>query len=416
MTVLEIPITQAQSGHTYTLDIDRQTFVGEVARYLSHYESSPTPGTLETIRLVPIQQRLQDIVWQRGDRLVLFTQAAHPIDPPSPLRPGDKTLRFSLGERVIHVRGKRGVLVGKSDDSYQTAPDVDLRHFVPPDMLESLSRGCLWLGFDDATQTWSVSRLGHTRVLIDDFELGSESVPLNDDQWVQFCHAADRTHVLGGFRLQVEEVRLQDDTATVKPGPVKVAIYVGKEDSAQLVRASENLSLEQIFTHLARYNQTPFTPDMRVYLARLVAPDTPIDALDLRDDMVLYAALNPRYAQNALRLRDIHRQGREFVLWAGVEDTEKTIGCRAGIAAPAFDVDLYDADTGQGETTLYGRFLYRATENTWLLVADEYAKMPMFLNSTRITHHSPVTLASGDVLTVGQSVHHYVTRLEICLH
>ena len=85
------------SSHHYQARLSNSVTVGEVARYLAHYETRIEASTLEVARAVKSNQRLQDLDLQPGDRLVVFTQAAQPVELPAPLRAGDRLLRVRLG-------------------------------------------------------------------------------------------------------------------------------------------------------------------------------------------------------------------------------------------------------------------------------------------------------------------------------
>ncbi len=428
MASFRLSTTIVHSGHYYTLQLSEQVTVGETAQYLSQYESHLAVSTLEIARPVQISHRLQDIDIQTGDRLIVFIQPAKHAELPASLRPGDKTLKFSLGDSEISSRGKKGVLVGKPDESEQVMPDIDLRYFIPPEHLEFISRGCLWLNFDEADKTWYVSRMGQTRVMIDEFELGADKIPLNDDQWLRFYRGTDdprqsANRPIGELRLTVEEVQSHDGIINFEPGNQRLNVQVGSERESQTLNVSENLRIGQVATSLALYNDIPLTPEARLFLARLLPPDAKIQTLKLGKDEFLYTALNPRYARNLLLLRDIHDHSRVYTLPAGMENAEKFIGCRAHSDATGLspDVDLYGAIVGQGhDPSLFsavsryqGRILYRAAENTWWLGLAEQARMPIFVNNTRVTGSALIMLTSGDVLSFGPSVNDYYVRLEV---
>ena len=398
MATVKLSTVMVYSGHNYTFHLSDRVMVGEIAQYLSQYEPHLSLTTLEVAHPVQRDQRLRDIDIQMGDRLISFMQPVKHVDLPTPINPGDKVLRFSLGDFEIKSRGKKGILVGKPDETQQIIPDIDLGYFVAPESLEHVSRGCLWLSFDEYNRAWYASKLGQTRIMVDEFELGTDKLPLNDVQWLRFYRVTDdpkekNSRALGAFQLHVEEAKARDGILAFEPGNWRLNVHVGLESDGQTVRASESLRIEQVLEHLARYNGTGLPAEAQLYLARLISPEVKMHTLDLGYDAVLYASLNPRYGQNLLRLHDIHDREQIYVLSAGREDGEKIIGCRSQDDAvdPTLDVDFYDAIVGQGyvpETIdalsrQLGRIIYKTFEHTWWIRSDMHAQVPIFINNTR---------------------------------
>src|SRR5690554_4304632 len=172
MPTLKLPAVMAQASQHYRAQLNGQTRVGEVARYLAQYESRIESSTLEIARPVEVSQRLSEVDMRPGDRLVVFSGTPRPAELPAPLRPGDKLVKFRLGDFEINSRGKKALLVGKADESQGNIPDVDLRYFFPARTLEFISRNCLTLTFDEARRAWSALKTGQTRVTLDELELG----------------------------------------------------------------------------------------------------------------------------------------------------------------------------------------------------------------------------------------------------
>ena len=427
MTAVRLSTALVSSGHQYTLQLSGGVTVNQIARYLSQYETHLAVNTLEIVRPLQPDRRLQDIDIQAGDRLLVALQPPGSAELPAPLRPGDKTLKFARGDYEIKLRGKRGVLVGKPDETGENIPDVDLRYFVLPEALEHISRGCLWLNFDESSKTWFASRMGQTRIMIDEYELGAIKISLNDAQWVRFYRESDdprqiTSQPVGELRLILEEVRSTEDLVHIETGTSRINVRVGTERSVQTLNASGNLRAGQIMTSLASYSGVTLSPDARIYLARLLPPDSSVADLSLGKDEFLYTALNPSYARNAVTLRDIHEPARAFVLSAGVEDEEKLIGCRMQeeVPDPSLAVDLYEAVTAKGYdpglfnaiSRYQARLLYRSAEKTWWIGLTERSRVPLFINNTRVTGDALVQLTSGDVLSFGPSVEHYYIRLD----
>jgi hypothetical protein len=155
----------AYSSHHYQTQLGSSVTVGEVARYLAHYETRIEASTLEVARAVRNNQRLQDLDLQPGDRLVVFTQAAQSVDLPAPLRAGDRVLRLRLGSFEMTSRGKRRLLIGRPDSQQNTIPDVDLRYFVPANALDTIAQSAIWLQLQGGM--WYASKQGSVRVMLD---------------------------------------------------------------------------------------------------------------------------------------------------------------------------------------------------------------------------------------------------------
>lgn len=296
MSIIKLSTVMTHSVHSYTFKLSERVTVREIAEYLSLYESHLTVSTLEVARPIKPDQRLQDIDIQAGDRLVIFTKPVKHMELPTPFNAGKKILKFSLGAFEIDSRGKKGLLIGKSDESQQMIPDIDLRYFIAPEAMAFISRGCLWLNFDDSTDTWYASKLGQTRIMIDEFELGADKFPLNDEQWIRFYRETDNPRsdqALGGMKLTLEEVESGDDATPFEPGDRQLNVYVGSENENQVLRASASLHTGEVVTRLADYQKISLPPDLHLYMVRLVSPETPIHAINIDGDAFLYTALNP---------------------------------------------------------------------------------------------------------------------------
>lgn len=415
---MKLSTTQVYTSHSYTLPVSERITVGALARYLAHYEAHIHASTLEVARPARNAQRLHDLDLQTGDRLVIFTQPPQPAKPPERLSPGDKLLKFSAGDFVITSRGKKGLLVGKPDDALEVLPDVDLRYVVAPGALEAVSRGCLWLAFDETEKRWYASRLGQTLVMLDEYELRADKIPLDGSHWLRFFRAGDSPSPIGELRVQVETVQTQDALPTLEIGSYFLPVVIGTERASQTLNASPNIPVGQVATSLAIYNHTPLTVETRLYLLRLIAPDSPIASLGLRAEDFLYTSRHLYQARTVLLLRDVHRPERLYTLPAGMGDEDKVIGCRTE-GAPLPDVDLYDNLEERGKNpalyTSLARLTYRALDNGWWLRLDEQAMVGVFVNNVRATSVTPIRLIPGDVLTIGQSLTDYSVRLEVAL-
>lgn len=410
------------TSQSYTMRLDPIVTVGTLAQFLSQQETYINASTLEIARPVDITSRLHDVDLHTGDRIAIFSQPATPQKPPTRILPGDKMLVFSRGDYEVSSYGKHGILVGKPDTARQTMPDVDVRNFIMPEMLEYVARGCLWLNFDSAQKTWYATRLGDTRIMIDEFELGAEKITLTADCLMKFYRKQDnprKSNPIGAMRVQIRDVDSEKELVNIQEGNYPLRVHLGTERSGQMLNASENIPIGQIVTSLAMFNEVPLTDTMKVYLMRLVAPNVTLNDLRLLDDEFLYVALRSGYANNMLILRDSHQQ-HTFELKAGRDDETRIMGSRGVFNTTESDlvVDLFDAvatHTAGRKAVLplrQGYIDYRAGESAWYVRLAESARIPMFVNNVRISTN-PVRLTSGDVLTIGRSISDYFVRLEV---
>jgi hypothetical protein len=426
MPTIKLPAVMAQASQHYRAGLNGQVRVGEVARYLAQYEARIESSTLEIGRSVQVSQRLQDVDLNPGDRLVVFSGTPRPAELPAPLRPGDKMLKFRLGDFEMNSRGKKALLVGKADDSQQNIPDIDLRYFFPARGLEFISRNCLTLTFDEGRRAWAALKTGQTHITLDELELGAHPVALNDEQWLRFYRANDDPaggKPIGEIRLSVEPVQVQEASAGLPQGGFPLEVRVGLEKETQLLKASDNIRVGQIISSLATHNRAPLQAEFQAYVMRLASPETRIGTLNMSEGEFLYAAFSLRYARNALLLREVVDRNRAYILTAGQGDGEHLIGCRTGAEGQTgdLDVDLYESIVAQGGdprpfpglSPYFARIDYHAGEGSWAIRLEERAHVPLFVNHQRAGSRAAIPLTSGDVLSFGPSVEHWYARLVV---
>lgn len=415
------------SSTRYQALLSKFVTIGQMARYLSQSETFLDSSTLELARPVRIEQLLQELDIQSGDRLLIFPTPPKHGEFPTPLRPGDKVLTIKRGDVVLSSRGKRSLLVGKPDDSQQAVPDIDLRYLIAPELLDFISRNCLWLSFDEGRKQWHIKRTGKTRVVVDELELGSDPLPLNDIHRLRFYRAADNpldsaSLPIGELELAVEDVQVGSElTHGIESGQERITVCVGAEREGQTLSASENLRVEQIVLRLAHYNRVALPLDFSIYLAHLLPPQTPLGSLKLAAGEFLYVSLGVRHAYSVLRLYDTHNRARMYPLSALRQDENKVIGCRLlpDVRDPGLDVDLYDSVVAHDLhqlptiTSVQAHVIYRAAEDAWFIQPAEWTNAPLYLNSVRLVGTALMRLITGDVLTFGPSVHQYYARLEV---
>ncbi|MFN8377616.1 MAG: hypothetical protein U0452_02995 [Anaerolineae bacterium] len=411
---------------SYALNLGERVTVGQLARYLSQQEAFIDVSTLEVARPVGPNQRLQDVDLQAGDRLAVFTAAPQAGELPAPLNPGDKVAKFIVGDVVITSRGKKSLQIGKPDP--QRDVDIDLRNLVSPRAIGFISRETMRLDFDDRSKIWYAARTGKTRVLINEFEVGTDRVPLSDVTTLRLYRAGDEPtnpafQPLAVIRIEMETVQNREDIIYLDQGPVRAPIQIGVGKDRLTLNVSENLPLGQVAGSLLGYYKLNPATEYQIALLRLIPPATSLGSLKLGQDEFLYAARTQTFALNTLILRDIHQRDRAYTLAAGPEDDVKLVGRRpeAGIEDPELDVDLFEAVIPRGDnpnafkslSRRQLRLFYKAAENSWWAQLEERASVPVFVNNTRTSAIAPVQLTSGDVLSFGPTLETYYARLEV---
>lgn len=417
MALLHIPMALVNSSHQYQMALNGGVPVSEVARYLAIQEDRLEASTLEIARPLLPQERLGEVGLQSGDRLLVFTQPTRLLELPQAPRPGDKIVRFKIGERETSSRGKKSLTVGKAEAGF--VPDLDLGSFITSGLLAGVNGVCLWLDFDDYSQVWYAAQPNGLRVMVDDLEIGAARVALNADQWLRF-YRADSGARLGEVRVMVEAAQWSDDAPQLPKGAYNPKISVGLENSGQSLNASDAVRVEQVIEGMARAMGLA-SDVVQVYAARLLAPQTRVEALPPDDDGFLYTALNLRLARAVMLLRDMHDSQRVYALPGQQEGDEIRLGCRTRREVPDadLDIDLYEAvvrEAGdprpfQGMSPYFARIVYQ--EGNWWVRLDERSQVPLFVNQDRARAGGLLPLQVGNVLTFGPALDRYYARLVV---
>lgn len=422
VTAFKIPTSIVSSGTSYHASLDSRVRVGELADYLSANEPSVQASTLEMATPVPASRRLHWLNWQPGDRLAIFARRPQRGEFPAPLRPGDSVVRFSAQGLSVTSAGRRSLVIGKPDPTQAEAPDVDLRLLLPASALDFVSRQCLHLSFEPEQGTWFISRMGHTRVLLDEMELERRPVPLNARQRLTFFRASDEPRAaeslaLGTVDVQVEAASTNGEGAAIRQGTEGVPVTLGLEDEMVIVRASESIQVDQIMTRLLDHRGVA-SRDARVvgYVLQLVPPGVELRSLPLPEGGFWYAAYTQTSDISVLQLVDVHDRRRAYTVHVDREDRAVRLGWRADgqPAEQLFDLDLQPSVVGQAMLPfdVVAQVRYRAAEKMWWLDPAVQSGAAVFVNSTRLGS-MPLPLTSGDVLSFGLSVSHYFARFAV---
>ncbi len=291
MSVLKFTAAVVSTSASYTVTTASAAAVEQIAAALAQRENRLVTGMLELARPVTAQQCLQDVDFRAGDRLIVLTQITRAATF-TPLRPGDKRIRVQIAGAEWHTHGQQALLIGKSDNQRQNVPDVDLREILSEPTLDYISRRCVQVLFDERAQVWTVAKVGQTRVLLDDLEVGTQPVILSARHRLRLYRTQDNP----GSSLPLSELQVVAETVeaagrVLPDGTFPVRVLLGTEQEQRTLRASSTLPLGQIGLSLIQYFQpTPMT-DMQLYIAHIIPPQTSVASL--KPSETLYAALRP---------------------------------------------------------------------------------------------------------------------------
>lgn len=291
MSVLKFTAAVVSTSSSYTVTTASAAGVEHIAAALAQREPRLVTGMLELARPVVAQQCLQDVDFKAGDRLVVLTQTTRAATF-TPLRPGDKRVRVLLAGTEWHTHGQQPMLIGKSDNQRQNLPDIDLRALVSERTLDYISRRCVQIQFDERAQVWTAAKIGQTRVLLDDLEVGMQPVALSARHRLRLYRTQDNPALsLPLIELQLIAETVEAAGGVLPDGTFPVRVLLGTEQEQRTLRASSTLPLGQIGLSLIQYFQpTPIT-DMQLYIAHIIPPQTAVASMKLNE--TLYAALRP---------------------------------------------------------------------------------------------------------------------------
>ena len=245
-------------------------------------------GGLEIATPVAMGDRLGGFGLAPGDRLGVFTAAPQPGDFPTPVRTGGREVTLHIGGREISTGGRPVLTMGVPDPSDLPLPDIDLRDAGGGSRVNLLPGRCATLLFDPRLSQWYAALTGGARVVIDDYELTQQPLPVNAAHTIRFYTPLDDPSVqppLATVRIVVN-ARQTTVTGTLPPGPVQLSTYFGTEIGPYTLRASDNVRAGQIATGLAKQTNIELLEGAQVVRLRLAGLNTPIT--DLLSGEVLY--------------------------------------------------------------------------------------------------------------------------------
>ncbi|MFN8527487.1 MAG: hypothetical protein U0670_02615 [Anaerolineae bacterium] len=295
-TPLRIAAALIPSVEVHTLYLARTATLGEIARHLSmQVKTGSDPAhTLEWAHPVMPAHRLDEIDIQGGDRLLIIMRP--PMLSPAALIPGAAALTITAGKASFQSGGKARLLIGKADPLRSLYPEIDVTALVDPKQIDYVSRTCALLEFapgnNGSVGAWKISKAGVTRVLLDDFEVGAEPVPLHAAHQIRLYRAGDDPRRANSapiltLHAQVEETTIEPGAAALT-GDHPVLVGVGYERLEGRVNADVTVSTADLTARVAEFHHVSLPHETEVYRLRLLSPSQPISAIRLGSEDFLY--------------------------------------------------------------------------------------------------------------------------------
>jgi hypothetical protein len=245
-------------------------------------------GGLEIATPVAMGDRLGGFGLAPGDRLGVFTAAPRPGDFPAPVRTGGREVMVHIGDRQISTGGRPALTMGVPDPSDLPLPDIDLRDAGGGSRVNLLPGRCVTLLFDPRLGQWYAALTGGARVIIDDYELTQQPLPVNAAHTLRFYTPLDDPAVqpaLASVRIVVNAPQTTG-IGTLPPGPVLLSMCFGTETGPYTLRASDNVRAGQVAAGLAKQTDTELLDGAQVVRLRLAGSNARVT--DLLSGEVLY--------------------------------------------------------------------------------------------------------------------------------
>lgn len=245
-------------------------------------------GGLEIATPVAMGDRLGGFGLAPGDRLGVFTAAPLAGDFPAPVRTGGREVIVHIGGREISTGGRPALTMGVPDPSDLPLPDIDLRDAGGGSRVNLLAGRCATLLFDPRLGQWYAALTGGARVIIDDYELTQQPLPVNAAHTLRFYTPLDDPSAqpaLATVRIVVNAPQAVG-IGTLPPGPVLLSMCFGTETGPFTLRASDNVRAGQIAAGLAKQANIELLEGAQVARLRLADPNNRIT--DLLSGEALY--------------------------------------------------------------------------------------------------------------------------------
>ncbi|MDX2161452.1 MAG: hypothetical protein SF162_09025 [bacterium] len=300
MTPLRIAAAIVPALELHRLYLAPGTTMRAAAAHLNETVRTSDPAhTLEWARPVMPAHRLEELDLIGGDRLLIVRQppalfGTGALDGPLP---GAGAVTVAGGGLAVQGGGKPRLILGKADPYRAFVPDIDLSPFIAPTQIDYLSRVCALLEFVPLAVgggRWHMSKAGVTRVLLDDFEIGAEPIPVEGQHRLRLFRAADDPqrgeNAFGEMVIRVEAAA-GGKTPVFIPGERPTVIGVGRERVGGRINADPTVSAAELTAHAAAFHRVVLPPETDVYRLRLLSPNETLGGLALGgEDFLYYAA------------------------------------------------------------------------------------------------------------------------------
>lgn len=216
-----------------------------------------------------------------GDRIGILVKEPRPGPFPTAVMTGGREVHITIGSTSIHSQGKPSLIAGVPDPASQIVPDVDLRMGALGSRVALLPDQCAAFMFDNRSGQWYVVPTGGARLLLDDYSIGQEPLPLSGQHTVRFFTPLDDVTTqppVAQLRVAIERPA-DGGTPRFAPGPVEARVQFGVEIGPYTLRASDNVRVGQLADGLARQAEIALEESAQVMRLRLAKPELKVGEL-----------------------------------------------------------------------------------------------------------------------------------------
>lgn len=255
---------------------------GEVGRVLRAH-------ALELATPLAMADRIGACGLMPGDRVGIMVKEPRPGPFPIAVMTGGREVHITIGSTSVHSQGKPTLMAGVPDPSSPVVPDIDLRMGALGSRVALLPDQCAAFMFDSRSGQWYLVPTGGARLMLDDYSIGQEPLPLSGQHTVRFFTPLDDVTTqpaVAQLHVAVEQPAA-GDTPRFAPGPVEVRVRFGVEIGPYTLRASDNVRVGQLADGLARQAAIVLEDTAQVMRLRLTKPE--LQAGELLPGEALYA-------------------------------------------------------------------------------------------------------------------------------
>lgn len=247
---------------------------GDVARVLR-------VGGLEVATPLAMGDRLGGCGILPGDRLAVFPSAPNAGDFPAPIRTGGREVSVRLNNRTVSSGGRPMLTIGVPDLSEPSLPDIDLREIALSSRVNLLPGKCAILLFDSQIDQWFASLAGGARVLIDDYELTKQPIPISAVHSLRFFTPLDDPFTQSPLaEIQVTlSAPAAASTQRLPVGPFVLTTRFGSEIGPYTLRASDNVKVGQVAAGIAKQSTVDLNESAQVARLRVAPPNVRVGDL-----------------------------------------------------------------------------------------------------------------------------------------